>query len=64
MESRKQLSAMLHEILATARELRWKSGRHGKSGGGDRDAEESEYWSGSDGSRYAGTETGDTKVGK
>ena len=42
---------------AAARE-RWKSGRHGASGGGDdRDIEESEDGAGNDGSRYAGTET-------
>ena len=58
-----QLSATLKEILATAWERCWKSGRIG-GGGGDRDTEESEYGAGSDGSRDAGTETGDTQVGE
>ena len=60
----KQLIDTLKDILAAERERRWKSGRCGKSGGGDRDTEESEYGAGSDGSRDAGTETGDTQVGE
>ena len=61
MVARKQLSATLKDILAVARERRWKSERRGWDGG-DRDAEESEdgarrYWS-----RNAGTETGDAQV--
>ena len=34
--SRKELSATLKEILADTRERRWKSGRCGDGGGGDR----------------------------
>ena len=59
--ARNQLSATLKEISAVARERRWKSGRRG-GGGGDKDAEESEDWAGRDGSRDAGTETGDAQV--
>ena len=40
MAARKQLIATLKEILMAARERCWKSGRRGKIGGGDRDAEE------------------------
>ena len=36
-----QLSSALKEILEAARERRWKSGRYGKSGGGDRDTKDS-----------------------
>ena len=46
-----------------ARYRRWKSGRRG-GGRKDRDTEDSEYGTGSDVSRYAGTETGDAQVGK
>ena len=60
---RKYLSARLKEIPEAARERRWKSGRHG-GGGIDRDAEESEDGAGIDRSRDAGTETGDSQVGK
>ena len=62
--ARNQLGAMLKEILAAARERRIKYGRRGKSGGGDRDKEESENGAGRDGYRYAGTETGDTQLQK
>ena len=55
---------MLKDILVTARERHWKSDRRGKSGGGDRGAEESEVGAGSYGSWYDGTETGDAQVGK
>ena len=60
----KQLSATLKDILSTERERHWKSGRRGKSGGGDRDTEESEDEVKSDGYRYAGTDIGDNQVGK
>ena len=56
--SRKQLSDTLKDISAAARERRWKSGRRG-GGGGYRNAEESEYGAGRDGSWDGGTETGD-----
>ena len=59
--TRKLLSATIKDILAAAREWRWKSGTRGGDGG-DRDTEESEYGAGNDGSRYAGTETGDVQV--
>ena len=61
--ARKQLSATLKDISAAARERRWKSGRRG-GGGGDMDTEESEDGAGSDGSRDAGTETGDVHMGE
>ena len=61
--ARKQLSATLKDISETSRERRWKSGRRG-GGGGDRYAEESEYWAGSYGSQDAGMETGDAQVGE
>ena len=60
----KQLSATLKYILAAARERCCNSGRHGKSGGGDRGAEESEDGAGRNGSQYSETETGDTEVSK
>ena len=56
------LGDTLKDILAVARERRWKSGRRG-GGGGDRDAEESEDKVGSDRYRDAGMETGDAQVG-
>ena len=59
----KQLIATLKDILAAARERRWKSGRLG-GGGLDRYVEESEDGAGSNWSRDAGTETGDTQVGE
>ena len=59
----KQLSATLKYILVAARERCWKPVRRG-GGGGDRDAEESEYGSRINGSRDAGTETGDAQVGE
>ena len=62
--SRKQLVSTLKYITAASRERCWKSGRRGESGGGDRDAEESDNGSGRDGSWYAGMETGDYQVGK
>ena len=62
--ARKQLSAKLKDLLVAAREQRWKSGSSGKSGGGDRDAEDSEDGAGRDGSWYTGTETGDAHVGE
>ena len=62
--SRNQLSATLKDILAAARERRWKPVRDGKSGGGDRNADESEDGEERDGYRYAGTETGDTQLKK
>ena len=46
-----------------ARDRRYKSGRRG-GGGGERDAEESEDGSGSDGYWDDRTETGDAKVVK
>ena len=52
---------MLKEILASARERRWKSGRRG-GGKGYRDADESEYGAGSDGYRDVGTDTGNAQV--
>ena len=55
--------ATLKDISAAARERRWRYVRRG-GGGGDRDAYESEYGAGSDGYWYAGTETGDSQVGK
>ena len=59
----KQLSATLKCILAAEMEQRWKSGRRG-GGGGNRDADDSDDGAGSDGSRDAGTQTGDTHVGE
>ena len=56
------MSATLKDILAAARERRWKFGRRGKSGGGEMGVEDSEYGAGSDGYRYSGTETGDAQV--
>ena len=64
MVAQKQLSAMLKDISTAVWERRWKSGRRGGSGGGTRDSEESEYGAGSDGFRYAGTETDDAQVGE
>ena len=61
--SRKQLSSTLKNISAAEGGRRWKSCRRG-GGGGDRDAEESEDGAGNNGSRYDGTETGDSQVGK
>ena len=63
-EARNQLSSKLKDILATARERRWKSDRRGESGGEYRDAYESEDGEGSDGSWYSGTDTGDAQVGE
>ena len=60
----KQLSATLKYILAETRERRWKSGRCGEGGGGDRDAEKSENGAGRNGSRGAGKETGNAQVGE
>ena len=59
----KQLVATLKDILATARDRRWKSVRSGR-GGGDRDVEESEYGSGRNGSWDARTDTSDAQVGE
>ena len=56
-----QMSATLEHILAAARARRWESGRRGEVGGG-REVAESDAWS--DGPWYAGTEIGDTGVGK
>ena len=61
--ARKQLSATLKYILAAARERRWKLGRHGEGRGG-REVVEWESDEGGDGPRYAGTDTGDTQMGK
>ena len=41
MAARKHMSATLKDLLSEAREWRWKSGRRGESGGGDKDTEES-----------------------
>ena len=60
----KQLIAKLKEISEMARDRSWKSDRCGKSGGADRNAEESDNGAGSDWSRYSGTETGDAQVGE
>ena len=60
---RKQLGASLKDIFVAEREWCWKSVRCGR-GGGDRDAEESEDGSGSDGSRDAGKETGGAQAGE
>ena len=60
--ARKQLSATLKDISAAAKEQRWKSGRRGEIGGGDRDVKESEYGASCDGSKSSGTETGDAQV--
>ena len=62
--ARKQLRATLKYISLAARERRWKSGRSGKSGGGERGAGGVEYGAGRDGSWYAGTEIGDAQVGE
>ena len=61
--TRKQPSDTLKDILAAARDRRWKSGRRG-GGEGNRNTSESEDGAGRNGSWDAGTETGDTKVGK
>ena len=61
--SRKQLSCTLKEILASAMEQRWKSGRFGGRGQ-YREAEESEDEAGNNGSWDAGTETGEAQVGE
>ena len=58
------MSAMLKYISAAVRDWRWKSGRCGESGGGDRDAQESEDGVESDGYRYSRTEIGDAQVGE
>ena len=63
MADRNHLSSTSKDISAAARERCWKSGRRGR-GVGDRDAEESEDGSGSDGYQDAGKETGDAQVGK
>ena len=63
MAARNQWSATLKDFLAEARERRWKSGRRGR-GRRDMDAEDSKYGTGSDGYWDAGTEKGDTQVGK
>ena len=61
--ARNQLGATLKDILLAAREQCWKSNRRG-GGGGDREAEEPEDGSGSNGSWDSGTETGDAHVGE
>ena len=61
MAARKQLSEMLEEVLATARARRWESGRRGE-GRGDREAAES--GSGRDGTQYAETDKGDSRMGE
>ena len=63
MAARKHLSATLKFILVAARERRWKSGRCG-GGGGDREVADPGSDSGRDGTQDAGTETGDSQVGK
>ena len=62
--AKKQLSNMLKEILAAARERRWKYDRHGGGRGGDRDVEDSVDGAGRDGSQDSGTDTGDGHVGE
>ena len=62
--ARKQLSGMLKDISAAARERRWKSGRGDRDGGLELDAEESEDGAGSYGSQDAWTKTGYYQVGK
>ena len=57
--ARKQLSATLEEILASAWARLWESGRRGKIGGGRYVAESD---AGSKGHRYSGTEIGDSRV--
>ena len=57
----KQLSATLEDILAATRARRWESGMRSEGGGG-REVAESD--AGIDGPQYAGTETGDARVGK
>ena len=59
--ARKQLSATLEDILAAPSARRWKSGRRGKVKRG-REVVDSD--TGSNGYRYAGTETGDARVTK
>ena len=59
--SQKQLNVALEDILALPRARRCESGRRGEGGGG-REVAESD--AGSDGPRYAGTETGDARVGE
>ena len=63
MAARKQLRTQLNDILVAAREQSWKYGRCGMGGGGMEVAELESYEE-SDGPQYAGTETGDTQVGK
>ena len=57
----KQLISTLEEILGEAKARRWESGTRGE-GGGVRQVEKSD--AGSDGTWYAGTETGDVQVGE
>ena len=52
--ARNQLSATLKYILSAAIERCWEYGRHGDTGGGERDVEESEDGSGSNGYWYDG----------
>ena len=59
MADRNQLSTMLEDILVVTRERHWESVRRGKVGGG---REVAEYDLGSDGHRYARTDTGDAQV--
>ena len=59
--ARKQLSATLEEILAEARARRWEFRRNGEDGG-CREVAESD--AGSDRPWYAGTKTGDARVGE
>ena len=61
MAARKQLSAMLEEILAMARERCWESGSRGE-GKGYREAAES--GSGRDGTQYTETDKGDSWMGE
>ena len=61
--ARTQMSATLKEILASARDWYWKSGRRDR-GGDDRDAAESEDGAGRNGYRGAGTDTGGSQLGK
>ena len=58
---RKQLSATLEDILASARAWCWESVRHGEGGEG---REVTEYDEGRDGTNYNGIEKGDARVGK
>ena len=60
-ESRKQLITTLEDILAASRARSWESGRRGE---GRRGKEAAESDSRRDGTQYAGTETGDARVGK